>query len=69
MFLEAAGIHSSERGEALRYTHGLTLDGLGGVEIMVEETDAHRARSLLASADAGAFRVIVGVLPMVQTIS
>jgi len=56
-FLEAAGIHSSERGEALRHTHGLTVDGLGAVEIMVAERDAERARDLLASADAGAFRL------------
>ena len=56
-FLEAAGIHSSERGEALRHTHGLTVDGLGAVEIMVAESDADRARNLLASAEAGAFRI------------
>jgi hypothetical protein len=56
-FLEAAGIHTSERGEALRHTHGLTLNGLGTVEIMVNESDEARARSLLASADAGAFRI------------
>ena len=59
-FLEAAGIQAAERGEALRNTHGLTLDGLGGVAIMVADTDADRARSLLASADAGAFRVADG---------
>jgi hypothetical protein len=56
-FLEAAGIRTSERGEALRHTHGLTLNGLGTVEIMVGESDEARARSLLASADAGAFRI------------
>ena len=56
-FLEAAGISALERGEALRNTHGLTLDGLGAVEILVEERDADRARSLLAAADAGAFRL------------
>jgi hypothetical protein len=56
-FLEAAGIHSSERGEALRHTHGLTLNGLGTVDSMVDENDEARARSLLASADAGAFRI------------
>jgi Putative prokaryotic signal transducing protein len=56
-FLEAAGISAIERGEALRNTHGLTLDGLGAVEILVEERDADRARSLLAAADAGAFRL------------
>jgi hypothetical protein len=56
-FLEAAGILAAERGEALRHTHGLTLDGLGAVEIVVAAADADRARALLASADAGAFRV------------
>jgi len=56
-FLEAAGIKTTLHGEALRHTHGLTVDGLGAVEIMVDESDARRARSLLASADAGAFRV------------
>ena len=56
-FLESAGIHTSERGEALRHTHGLTVDGLGAVEIMVAERDAERARDLLASAEAGAFRL------------
>lgn len=56
-FLEAAGIPAIERGESLRKTHGLTLDGLGAVEILVAEGDADRARSLLAAADAGAFRL------------
>ena len=56
-FLEAAGIHTSERGEALRHTHGLTLNGLGTVEIMVDEIDEARARMLLASADDGDFRI------------
>ena len=56
-FLEAAGIPTSARGEALRNTHGLTLDGLGAVEISVAEPDADRARALLKSADAGEFRL------------
>ena len=56
-FLEAAGISSELRGEALRNTHGLTLDGLGTVEILVAADDAERARSLLDAADAGAFRL------------
>lgn len=56
-FLEAAGISAVERGESLRNTHGLTLDGLGAVEILVAEGDAARARSLLDSAEAGAFRL------------
>jgi hypothetical protein len=56
-FLEAAGIPTTVRGEALRKTHGLTLDGLGAVEISVPEADAARARALLESAEAGQFRL------------
>jgi hypothetical protein len=56
-FLEAAGISVVERGESLRHTHVLTLDGLGAVEILVGSEDADRARSLLDSAEAGAFRL------------
>jgi hypothetical protein len=56
-FLEALGIATVVRGEALRNTHGLTLDGLGRVEILVDEADVDRARSLLAAADAGQFRL------------
>jgi hypothetical protein len=56
-FLESAGILSISRGESLRKTHGLTLDGLGRVEILVAEADEERARTLLASADAGEFRL------------
>jgi len=56
-FLEAAGIASEFRGETLRNTHGLTLDGLGMVEILVSESDEPRARGLLASAEDGAFRL------------
>jgi hypothetical protein len=56
-FLEAAGIATTERGESLRNTHGLTLDGLGAVEILVAEADVDHARSLLDSAEAGGFRL------------
>ena len=56
-FLEAAGIATAERGEALRKTHGLTVDGLGAVDILVSEADVAQAREMLASADAGAFRL------------
>jgi hypothetical protein len=56
-FLEAAGISSEFRGEALRNTHGLTLNGLGTVEILVAEVDENRARALLASAESGEFRL------------
>ncbi len=56
-FLEAGGIPSQLRGEALRNTHGLTLDGLGRVEIIVADPDEGAARALLASAEAGDFRL------------
>jgi hypothetical protein len=56
-FLEAAGIPAAVKGESLRHTHGLTLDGLGAVEITVAESDANSARTLLESADAGQFRL------------
>jgi hypothetical protein len=56
-FLETAGIATFERGEALRKTHGLTVDGLGAVEILVEQSQEAQARELLDSAEAGAFRI------------
>jgi hypothetical protein len=56
-FLESAGIPVAERGEALRNTHGLTIDGLGAVEICVSEEDASRARTLLDAAEAGTLRL------------
>jgi putative signal transducing protein len=56
-FLEAAGISVTMRGEALRNTHGFTLDGLGAVEIAVAESDAPQARTLLDAVDAGHFRL------------
>lgn len=56
-FLAAAGIASHLRGESLRKTHGLTVDGLGMVEILVSIADEQRARELLAAADTGTFRL------------
>ena len=56
-FLEAAGISSELRGESLRKTHGLTIDGLGMVEIVVSSEDEEQARALLASAEQGMFRL------------
>jgi hypothetical protein len=52
-FLNAHGIVTSARGEALRKTHGLTLDGLGQVEILVAPENAADARALLAAAEKG----------------
>lgn len=56
-FLASEGIATIERGEALRNTHGLTVDGLGAVEIIVDDADAERARALLAEADRGDLRL------------
>ena len=56
-FLEGVGIASELRGESLRNTHGLTIDGLGMVEILVSADDEAEARELLASAERGAFRL------------
>ena len=56
-FLESAGIQTAVRGESLRKTHGLTLDGLGAVEILVADDDVERARALLDAAEAGQLRL------------
>ena len=52
-FLAAHDIATSTRGEALRKTHGLTLNGLGQVEIHVPLQYVERARELLALAESG----------------
>jgi hypothetical protein len=56
-FLKSAGIATVVRGESLRQTHGLTIDGLGAVEVLVADADAEFARALLAEADAGRLRL------------
>jgi hypothetical protein len=56
-FLQASGVGCILRGESLSKTHGLTLDGLGRVEVLVAEADEARARELLDSADDGEFRL------------
>ena len=56
-FLDGAGIAGTLRGESLTKTHGLTLDGLGRVEVLVADADEPRARALLADADAGRLRL------------
>ena len=52
-FLHAHGVPTQVKGEALRRTHGLTLDGLGAVEILVRTEDADGARDLLARVERG----------------
>lgn len=56
-FLEAHGIKVLLRGETIRSTHGLAIDGLGAVTIDVMEEDATRAQELLAAAEAGELRL------------
>jgi hypothetical protein len=51
--LEVNGIACTFRGEALRTTHGLTLDGLGVVEIHTEPGLVEQAKELIAHAESG----------------
>lgn len=52
-FLEANGIPTRVRGEALRRTHALVMDGLGEVGVLVPENRAAEARELLAAVARG----------------
>jgi hypothetical protein len=45
--LAGSGIESALRGEALRLTHGLTMDGLAEVRILVRPEDRDAARAAL----------------------
>jgi hypothetical protein len=56
-FLAAHGIPCEFRGEALRMTHGLTLDGLGVVRICVPGPMVEEASKLLAQADSGEWTI------------
>ncbi len=62
-FLGANGITAHRRGEALRRTHGLVLDGLGQVEILVPPDQAEAARELLDRVRAGELELAEEVLP------
>ncbi len=48
--LEANGIECVLRGESLRLTHGITVDGLAEVAVLVRHEDADRAREVIARA-------------------
>jgi len=52
-FLEAHGIATHVRGETLRTTYGISVDGIGAVEILVARDRADEARELLARAERG----------------
>jgi len=55
--LQGSGIGCILRGEALSKTHGLTLDGLGRVEVLVAQSDEDRARALVALAENGELQI------------
>jgi|TARA_B110000116_G_C16787261_1_gene561646 hypothetical protein len=52
-FLEAHDIPCLLRGESLRVTHAISVDGIGAAEVMVPGSKAHAARELLAQAERG----------------
>lgn len=56
-FLAAHGIPAALRGEALRMTHGFTLDGLGVVRVCVPGPMVEKARQLLAEVEAGEWSI------------
>lgn len=47
--LESHGIETVLSGEALRITHGFTMDGLAEVRILVRAKDAERAGEIIAA--------------------
>ena len=46
--LEGDGIESMLSGESVRLTHGITVDGLAEVKILVRKEDEARAREVIA---------------------
>ncbi len=56
-FLAAHGIATFLRGEALRVTHGLTIDGIGLVEVQVGPDDVVEATTLLMQVHRGELRL------------
>jgi hypothetical protein len=47
-FLAAHGVRAATSSLASRSVHPFTVDGMGKIQIVVEDTDAERARTLLA---------------------
>lgn len=56
-FLRANEIAVSSRGETLRHTHAMVMDGLGRVEILVPPEQLERAQDLLEKVESGALRL------------
>lgn len=48
--LEANGVDCMLSGESVRLTHGLTVDGLARVKVLVREQDEARARDVIADS-------------------
>lgn len=59
-FLEANGIPTQVRGETLRTTYGISIDGIGSVEILVPREMADDARELLMQVERGEFTLADG---------
>lgn len=59
-FLRGNGIPARVRGEALRITHGITVDGIGAAEVQVPAQFAQAARELIAMADRGELELADG---------
>ncbi|MFO7976437.1 MAG: hypothetical protein R6V12_17590 [Candidatus Hydrogenedentota bacterium] len=53
-FLASHGIRAATSSLASRSVHPFTVDGMGKIQIVVEEADAERARTLLAEHDLNA---------------
>ena len=62
-FLEANGIPTEVRGETLRTTYGISVDGIGRVEILVPGDRADEARDLLEQVESGAFGLVADEEP------
>ncbi len=52
-FLEAHDIPCQLRGETLRVTHAISIDGIGAAEVLVPANLAGNARDLLDRAERG----------------
>ena len=50
--LECNGVECMLSGDALRLTHGITVDGLGEVRVLVRSADAKRAQEILAASES-----------------
>lgn len=59
-FFQGHGIPTRVRGEALRKTHGITVDGIGAAQVEVPAQFAEAARELIAMADRGELELADG---------